>query len=152
MGNGSDWSSRPNENITWFRIELSHCFYPLGWYDTTQKFVVFLGSNHDALGLGRASPTRPNFQHNSLNIENGAQTILHLELVNIHASFWQKVAKGSRGPLFVNCDTAHCVLHRVVNPYPLINGVSVPSNVGPWKRQIWYHHAVVYIASINNQE
>jgi hypothetical protein len=30
--------ARPNEDTTWFRGGLGHCFYNSGWHDTVQKF------------------------------------------------------------------------------------------------------------------
>jgi hypothetical protein len=46
-------STRPNEDTTWFRTRLSHCFYASGWHDTAQKlFELFWPEPvwHDGLG------------------------------------------------------------------------------------------------------
>jgi hypothetical protein len=76
--------ARPNEDTTWFRVGLGHCFYILGWHDTTQKLFGLSWLEpvwHEArwvwAGLVRPDPI-PNTTR-----EHAGATIIHGKLASV---------------------------------------------------------------------
>jgi hypothetical protein len=58
---------------TCLRAELGHCFFTLGWHNTSKKILGLLGLKHDE--SGRVDPI-PNTTWNCTNMDYGAQLTL----------------------------------------------------------------------------